>query len=185
MTGINLSQSLQDKQAQAKGTFLDRGFFINITILLVTAMAYGGVHWYLGTLVQKIAAVQQKIDAKRPDLQGKEADRVADLQRRITFATAALDRESDPGAIFSQLEQATIAEVRLTKYEEKLADNKVVVEGVTGSLKDLARAVVAYRQAATFQTFSIDSVEYNKEGTINFGLSIMKTSPSTAASPSS
>ena len=170
MAGINLSQSLQEKQEQARGNFFDKGFYFNLGVLVLTLAVYGGVHWYLGKLESESAALDTQAMEKIQALKGPEAQRVADFRERVDDVKINLAVEPNPTDVFKTLESLSIPNIRLTKYEEDWKDQLVKVAGETDNLKFIAQEMLAFKKIPRFTKVTVGNVSYEKASIIKFNL---------------
>lgn len=172
MAGINLSQSIQEKQAIARGSFFDKGFFINTAIFLLVAALYGGSQWYLGTLETELVTLRAESAQKTAGLKNKEADRATDLSTRLKAIEANLQAGSDPKDAFQELEQLTVANIKLTGYLYREFEQELIIRGVTTNLKYLAQQMLSYKKLTGASSVHAESVKYNDAGQIEFELQL-------------
>lgn len=178
MAGINLSQSIKEKQELARGNFFDRSFFMNVGVFLLVAGVYGGTEWYLGTFEAKLAAIETETAEKRASLKSREADQVADIQARLETITGRLEAEPSPEKAFSDLEQSTLPTIRLTEYSRRESEDQLVIRGKTASLRYLAQQMLAYKKIPQVTSIHVETVRYNDAGEIEFELHLLMVSPS-------
>ncbi len=181
MAGINLSQSIQEKQAIARGSFFDKGFFINTAIFLLVMGLYGGSQWYLGTLEDELVTLQSDATTKTAGLKGKEADRAADLSVRLKTMAINLEAGTEPKEVLQELEQLTIANIKLTGYLYRKSDQRIIVRGVTTNLKYLAQQMLSYKKTTGVSSVHAESVKYNDAGQIEFELQLPIDAPAAPA----
>jgi hypothetical protein len=177
MAGINLSQSIQEKQAIARGSFFDKGFFVNTAIFLLVAGLYGGSQWYLGTLEEELATLQGDAATKTVGLKNKEADRAADLSTRLKAIAVNLESGTEPKDALQELEQLTIANIKLTGYRYQEGERLLIVRGVTTNLKYLAQQMLSYKKLTGVSSVHAESVKYNDAGLIEFELQLPLDAP--------
>lgn len=177
MAGINLSQSIQEKQAIARGSFFDKGFFINVAIFLLVAGLYGGSQWYLGTLEEELTTLQGDASAKTAGLKSKDADRATDLSARLKTIAINLESETEPRDALQELEQFTIANIKLTGYLYQEGEKLLIIRGVTTNLKYLAQQMLSYKKISDATSVHAESVKYNDAGQIEFELQIPLEAP--------
>lgn len=185
MAGINLSQSIQEKQAIARGSFLDKGFFINVAIFLVVAGIYGASQWYLGTLEDKLVMLQADSVQKAAGLKNADANSATDMRIRLSAIATNLQSEPDPNGAFQELEQTTVPMIRVTDYAQDQGDSTIIIQGVTTSLKYLAQQMLSYKKITGVISVHVADVKYNDVGQIEFKLhlSVTPKSETTTASP--
>ena len=179
MAGINLSQSLQEKEAHARWSFFDKGFFISFSIFLVAAITYGGVFWYQTSLEKKVTGLQNQITEKQARLKGSEVERVVDFRERLDMIGKNLDSQPDPTDLFSVLEGSVIPSIRLTRYRENWVDRTVEIDGVTDNFKFLAQEMLALKKNEGFSKVAVSKVEFKDEGKLEFSLVIDRTKEET------
>ncbi|MFZ1626690.1 MAG: hypothetical protein WAT81_02685 [Candidatus Moraniibacteriota bacterium] len=186
MAGINLSQSIQEKQAIARGSFFDKGFFINMTLFLIVVGLYGGSHWYLGTLEEEYTSLQGELSAKTAGLKNKESDRATDLSTRLKAISNNLEFVSDPKLAFEELEQLTIPNITVTSYLYQESESDLIIKGTTMSLRYLAQQMLNYKKIVNATTVHVENVTYNEKfGFINFELHISVAEPTPLIAPAS
>lgn len=183
MSGTNLSQSIQEKQALARGTFFDKGFFINLTIFLLVVGLYGGARWYLGNLNDALLALQEEAATKTAGLESEAADRATDLSVRLKAIAINLEAEIEPEDAFQELERFTITNVRLTGYAYAVSEGTLSMKGVTANLKYLAQQMLSYRKMTGVASVHVKDIKYTDAGQVEFALelplSVPVTTPST------
>mgnify|MGYP003394285773 CR=1 FL=1 len=172
MAGINLSQSIQEKQAYARGSFFDKGFFINAGIFLLVAGIYGGSVWYLGTVESERDMLKQGLTQKATDLKGGEANQVADLHLRLEAIEKGLQSNPSSNEALQELEQRTLQTISVTNYSWSQSEDSITIEGVTSNLKYLAQQMLAYKKLPRVISVHAETVEYNRAGQVEFELSL-------------
>lgn len=168
MAGINLSQSIQAKQAQAKVRFFDRGLVFMVVIIILLLVSFGASRWYLGTLKERMAALDTEVNTRTASLKGGEVDRVADFVDRLGFIDEYLSTETDPIALLADLERFTLPSVRLTLFEHVAGEKKTRIGGEAASLKEIAQQMATFKQMDGVREIAVEKVEYNKEARLMF-----------------
>lgn len=177
MAGINLSQSLQEKQAQAHGKFFDRSFFFTIGGLVLLLAVFGGARWYVGSLEKKMAALEQTISEKTASLRGKEVNRIVDFSRRLEAIDKHLAVEPDPVAMFRQLEIYTLPTIRLTAYEYDRSESVIKLHGSSNTLKEVAQQMLAFKNIAGVQKITVENIDYDADGKVKFSFNLDQVKP--------
>ncbi len=168
MAGINLSQSIQAKQAQAKVRFFDRGLVFMVVVIVLLLVAFGASRWYLKVLQDRMAALDTEVNTRTASLKGGEVDRVADFVHRLGFVDEHLKTELDPTAFLADLERYTLPTVRLTLFEHSATENKTRIGGEAATLKEIAQQMATFKQIEGVKEITVDKVEYNKEARLMF-----------------
>lgn len=182
MGSINLSQSIQEKQALARGKFFDRGFFINLSILILIAGAYGGSIWYLGKLDKELAALRATLAEKTISLKDPEisssVDRAVDIHERLGAITINQAVNLNPNSIFSDLEKASLESIQITAYIRSDAERAIEVSGTTDNLRFLAQQMIAFKRIEEIDSIHVDEVTYDEDSRkIQFTLHLTVTEP--------
>jgi hypothetical protein len=177
MGSINLSQSIQEKQALARGKFFDRGFFINLSVLILIVGVYGGSVWYLGELKDELASLQASSAEKTATLNGPIVNRSVDIRERIDTAMRNQAVNPDPQAAFSDLERATLSAIQIREYRQIEEEQLIVVVGITDSFRYLAQQMLAFKNLESVASVHVEEVGYDKETKrIEFELSLQRRS---------
>jgi hypothetical protein len=177
MAGINLSQSIQEKQALARGSLFDRGFFANIGFFLLVLIIWGGTNWYAGKLTDELTVLQQENAQKTSGLKGDEVNRIADFRDRLDTIEENLDSQPDPRSVFQELERYVVPTVRLTRFAYQQEDRRILIDGITDNLRYLAQQMLSFKRLSGVERVHAALVEYNKDGKLEFNL-ILTLSPS-------
>lgn len=168
MAGINLSQSLLEKQAQARGQFFDRSLLFTFGGLIFILAVFGGLHWYVGRLESKAQAIDTAIAEKTASLRGSEVNRLIDFSYRLNLIGDHLVTEPDPTAALQQIEAYTLPTVRLTGYAYKQEEGEISIDGLANSLKEVAQQMLAFKNIADVTHIKVDKIEFDKNGKIAF-----------------
>ncbi len=177
--GINLSQSIQEKQARAQVRFFDRGLFMSIGVLLLLAALAGGIEWYVRSLESKMAETEMVISQKTAALKGKEVDRLVDFADRMQVIENYIQTEPNPIDILGIVEKNTLASLRLTELKFNRVDHTLRMTGVARTLKEVAQQMLVLKRLDTIEQVSTDGIAYNQEGLIVFSLILKQSSTET------
>lgn len=168
MSGINLSQSLQARQEEARGRFFDRSLIISLGGFVILLGLFGGARWYAGSLKQQMQALDQTIAQKTAALRGKEVSRIADFAYRQSLVGQHLSQEPDPVVALRQLEAATLPSIRLNLYEYKRKEATLKIGGLAGNLKEVAQQMLAFKNMKEAERVTVDKINYDTNGQIQF-----------------
>lgn len=174
MSGINLSQSIQEKQAQAQVKFFDRGLIVSIVIFVLLAIATVGIRWYVGTLETKMTELDTLITQKTATLKGQSIDRLVDFSDRMTAIGSHIQSEPNPADILGLVEENTLASVRLTNFQYNRTNHQVLVEGVARSLKEIAQQMLVFKRVDVIESVRVESIVYDETGTIKFSIVVQE-----------
>lgn len=177
MPGINLSQSLQEKRAQARGRFLDQGFFLSMGILVLLLIVFGGARWYASRLEQEVRDLESKISETTSLLRGEKVDRIVDFTERAKTAVNELATEPDPTELLRQLEVMTLPSIRLTGYRFDRTTDRLIVGGLATNLKEVAQQMLAFKSMKHTDQIFVDKIEYQKSGKVAFSFIFLQSKP--------
>lgn len=175
MAGINLSQSLQEKQAQTQIRVFDRNFFLTLGGFLLLLGVFGGTHWYVLYQAKQIQDLEQRLAEKTSTLRGEQVNRIADFDRRLDRIQEHLTTEPNPAQSFKQLEMYTLPTVQLTEYSFIRSEGTVNISGLASSLKEVAQQMLAFKGMTGVSGVTVGQIRYSTEGKIEFSF-ILKQS---------
>lgn len=174
MSGINLSQSIQEKQAQAQVKFFDRGLIAGIVILVLLAIITVAIRWYVGTLETKMTELDTLVTQKTATLKGQSIDRLVDFSDRMSTIGDHIQSEPNPADILGLIEENTLASVRLTNFRYNRTNHQVLVEGVARSLKEIAQQMLVLKRVDVIESVRAESIVYDEAGGIKFSLMVQE-----------
>lgn len=174
MAGINLSQSLQEKQTLARGKFFDRGLLFTIVGFVLLLMVFGGLRWYVGTLDKKMIELDRAVAEKTASLRGKEVNRIVDFSRRLEAIDKHLALEPDPTSMFRQLEMHTLLTVQLTGYEYDRRTGEIKLHGSSNTLKEVAQQMLAFKNIDGVSKITVENIDYGKDGKVKFSFKLIQ-----------
>lgn len=170
MAGINLSSSTPEHKGLKKGIF-DSSFTVVTVLFFLTVIGFGGSRWYLKTLDARIAVLAATLEENSLRLQGKNVDRVAHFDNRLTLAAEQLNgRPIDSQKLLQQLESLTVPNIRMTKYEYNEAEKFVEVAGEAESFKYVAQQIISFKSESLFSGIKVESLVRTTEGRVAFSL---------------
>ena len=168
MAGMNLSSSKIEKK-EGRGGIFDGSFAIILVLFLLVAASWGGMRWYIMTLSDKLAELDSVIEENSLRLQGKDVDRVASFDSRLSLIGKQLQGETvDSQKFLTQMESLTVPNVRLTEYKYDAVEKTVTVSGETDNFKYIAQQILNLKSEALFVDVKVDSLKRTKEGRIAF-----------------
>lgn len=171
MAGVNLSQSMASREsAPTKRPFAASGFPLSIILLILTAAGWGGLRWYLHTLDQKIAGLDATLSASSGQLQGKEIDRVADFDARLSLLGVDASERLDSREILTKLEALIVPQVVLKEFKYDQKEKMSVMTGETDNFRYLAGQLVSLKSDPLFSRVVVSTVSRTQEGKIQFTL---------------
>lgn len=181
MAGINLSQSIQERQAQAQVKFFDRGLMAALAILLLLAIAAGVLYWYNNSLTSQMTELDVTVAQKTATLKGKEVDHLVDFVDRLKHIEQHLQEEPDPTDLFRLIEENTLPTIRLTAFQfDREPVNKIRLTGEARTLKEIAQQMLVVKQLEGIKEVQADQITYDESGMIKFSLVLIRQTLSKA-----
>ena len=162
MAGINLSQSIVEKQVQDPKK-KSGGMVAMTSLFLLTLLAWGGVEGANFIYDGKIKQANDLIEAKKADLMSPAVSEIADVEARLSLAENGIDTRIHPQAILIALENTLLPSVRLTAFDYDDTTGKVKLEGVAPGYKEVAQQVMALKTSARFSDTEITLLSRDKE----------------------
>lgn len=168
MAGMNLSSSGFGQQEKQSGIF-SGSFSIIFIIFLLVSVSWGGMRWYIMTLDDKLASLDSAIEENASRLHGKDVDRVAHFDSRLSLIGNFLQGEAaDSQKLLTQLESLTVPNVRLTEYRYDVTEKTVTVSGETDNFKYVAQQIISLKSETPFSEIRVDSLKLTKDGRVAF-----------------
>lgn len=125
--------------AQPVSIFLIISLFVLFTVLLAT----GGLYFYKGIVVKKIAGMETTLNLARNRFEPAKITELQTFDKRLRASTEILSKHMTVAPIFKSLEQLTMKSIRFTKFSYSLgADEKA---GVSIKMSGIA---IGYRSIA-------------------------------------
>lgn len=182
MAGINLSQSLQEKETRARGKFFDRGFWFTIIGLVLLLAVFGTLRWYAGSFDAKMLELDRAVTEKTASLRGKEVNRIVDFSRRLETIDKHLSLEPDPVAMFRQLEMHTLLTIQLTGYEYDRGAGEIKLHGSSNTLKEVAQQMLAFKNIDGVSKITVENIDYDEDGKVKFSFTLIQIKPAAESS---
>lgn len=170
MAGINLSQSIQERQAAAQVRFFDRGLIGGLIMLGVLMLVAGGVYWYANRLTQEMTVLDAMVAEKSAALTGSRIDRVVDFDDRVQHIQKHAKTESDPTSFFRLVEENTLPTIRLTLLRFDRGQSKLFLAGEARTLKEVAQQMLVVKQLQDVSEVQVERITYSESGFIDFSL---------------
>lgn len=170
MAGINLS-SLTSEKSTPRGGVFDTSFAVITGFFLLALLVFGGGRYYISMLDAESLTLDAKIAESTVQLKGKNVDRVAHFDDRLTLVKEQLKgRSVESQKLLAQLEALFVPNIRLTKYEYSEAEKYVLVEGESENFKYIAQQIISFKSEPLFSGIVVEALTRTKEGGIKFSL---------------
>ncbi|MCA9364841.1 MAG: hypothetical protein KC736_03035 [Candidatus Moranbacteria bacterium] len=168
--GINLSrqQNFGGQQASgSRGSLMKTGP-ISVVILIIVAIAWGGVFFYESTLKKELATTNKNIETETQNLDQETLNRVADFQERIRASKDHLSNLEQPQETMIKIQGKILPQTVLSRYAyiEQEGKNMIELEGVVENFDVLAKQIAALKEINEVSVVKTDKVERDEEGNI-------------------
>ena len=170
MPGMNLSQSTVDEEEVEKQSLFDSGFIVSLSLILLSASMFGGLHFYIGFLDKKILVLESELSGSAMSLKGDHIDRVADFDARLNhFSTNKVDF-FETRDIFQKLESSMLPGVVLEEFQYNAKEKVVTIDGTSGDYRRLAEQMMTFKKEAIFSKLKVENIARNDEDQVTFVL---------------
>ncbi len=170
MPGMNLSQSTMEEEEVGKQSLFDSGFIVSLSLILLSALSFGGLHLYIGSLDKKIAALEGQLSGSTASLKGEHIDRVADFDARLNHFSTNQTEFFETRDILQKLESRTLPGVVLQKFQYSAKEKTVTVDGISGDYRRLAEQIMTFKKEAIFSKLKVENISQNNENQVTFVL---------------
>ena len=165
---MNLSQSVPEEEPVEDRSFFDGGFILSLSLILLSAIAFGGVRLYIGSLDKKIATVEATLNANAQRLSGENIDRIADFDNRLNYFSANKGDFSDTQEILVMLEKRVLSDIVLKKFVYNPHDKVILIEGESDDFKKLAEQIMAFKEEKIFSNMEVQTLDRTEANLIAF-----------------
>lgn len=151
MTNINLSQSVAPKKISGGGNrIMDKGTIISLVVLILTGLAWGGVHLYALDVKQKIVTTTDEITSEEQKIDGKDVRRIADFQNRLAAVEESLNAQNKPNDALSKISSALLEKSYITSFNYDTANQTVALSVVSDGIADVAKQTLNFKESPYF-----------------------------------
>lgn len=169
MPGMNLSQSTMEEEV-GKQSLFDSGFIVSLSLILLSALTFGGLHLYISSLDKKISALESELSGSAVGLKGEHIDRVADFDARLNHFSTNKTEFFETRDIFQKLESSVLPGVVLEKFQYDAKEKTVTVDGISGDYRRLAEQIMTLKKEAIFSKLKVENISRNNEDQVTFVL---------------
>jgi len=169
MPGMNLSQSTMEEEV-GKQSLFDSGFIVSLSLILLSALTFGGLHLYISSLDKKISALESELSGSAVSLKGEHIDRVADFDARLNHFSTNKTEFFETRDIFQKLESSVLPGVVLEKFQYDAKEKTVTVDGISGDYRRLAEQIMTLKKEAIFSKLKVENISRNNEDQVTFVL---------------
>lgn len=182
-TGINLTNSFQERKAdQKKERLLTGGMAIAIIILLMTFAALFATKWYGHGLNVRLTALKNQIAAESQHFDNEQANRLVDFYERLRIMGGAQrSANQEPARILQEFERTMVPGVVLTAYRQTndhvSGATTVVAEADADNLDAMAKQILRVKQSSLFSGVTVGESVRTTEGKIKFTMTVSVRAP--------
>lgn len=170
MPGMNLSQSIANEEVADKQSLFDGGFIVSLSLILLSALMFVGLHIYTGILDKKISALDSQLSGSTASLKGDHIDRLADFDTRLGYFSTNQSGFFETREIFQKLENAILPGVVLGEFQYDAKEKVVTIDGISGDYRRLAEQIMAFKKETVFSKLKVENISKNNEDQVTFVL---------------
>lgn len=174
MSGMNLSQSAQQRKENEGRKGVGQGLLFLVAVIVIVAGIWGGLLFYENSLAADVVDMGARIQQEQTGMSLDKIDSVTDFQFRIQDIAA--DKGKNPVELtdlFGAVEGAVLPGVTLSKYSYDAEAKTVELGGEADSLRTVVQQVaVLKKKMPGLGTFSVPKIERNGSGRISFSFSL-------------
>jgi len=169
MTTINLSQSVQQGPLK-KTSFIDKGIFTSLVILVITLIIFGGLKLWTSRLQSQQAAIKSQTAEEVRGLEGSEVDQVVDFYERLGKIDQNIAPDNNPAGLLKQVETIVIPGSIITSLE--FSEGSLSLKISTDNFVTAAKQLLAFKKSSGFSNVKIVEITRNNEGRIDLSLAM-------------
>lgn len=170
MPGMNLSQSTIDEEEVGKQSLFDSGFIISLSLILLSVLTFGGLHFYTGVLDKKISALDAELSGSAASLKGEHVDRVADFDARLNHFSTSHAEFFETREVFQKLESSMLVGVVLEEFQYDAKAKILTINGISGDYRRLAEQIMTFKKEVIFSKLKVEAIGRNDEDQVTFVL---------------
>lgn len=161
MAGINLSQSVVEKQVQ-EPVNKNRGVVMMLGLFALTMLVWGGVAAGEAYYTKQAEARNALMESKKLELSGPAVSAVADAAARLSLIDTGMTSRIHPQAILTALESAMLPSIRLKAFAYDDATGMVQITGIAPGYKEVAQQIMALKTSARFSSTEVMSLGHEE-----------------------
>ena len=169
MTNINLFESAQGKNSLRRdGTGIGKELTLPIVVLAIVLVIFGLSKLYLMYLNNGISKVEEEKQTEAAAISGKNVDRVADFDGRMTTALTESSSGGNYGEYLTELENLMVAGARVDSLTYSKEGVELVM--VADNFKTVARQAMSFKNSKYFKDLKMGKTSRDESGNIEFDL---------------
>ncbi len=170
MSGVNLSQTIEEEESSTKLGFFDASVVVSLLVLLISGLVWGGIRFYNSSLDKKMVQLDEALNANTERIRGDHIDRIADFDARIAYFSNSQEELSEPRDILKALEGVMVSGIILTKFEYDHEQHASIMTGTADDFKRLAEQILRLKSEKLFSQVRVERIERNDKNRIVFSL---------------
>ncbi len=146
---------------------------VSIALFLGSFLAAGGVFGYLSYLKQSIASKSESLERSQKAFEPAVIEELVRLDSRMKLGQEVLSSHVAPSAIFSFLEQTTLASVRFRDFEYALdgsGNAQISLSGQARTFSDVALQSDEFGKQQVLKDLFFDGINTDQVGNVVFSV---------------
>lgn len=171
MSPINLSQSYRSTAGAAKkSSIADKGVLIAVVIFIITLLIFGGLFLYTKVLAGRAESVSKEIEAETLNLAAKDADRVADFQKRLENIDENISSEKNPNDILKRLAQSMVSGAVIISLQTARSGSSITFQA--DNFQTAAKQILSFKKGGNFNNVAVTGINREQDGKIAISVEI-------------
>ena len=162
MPGVNLTQSIDEKRAQTKGSG-DNARLTLVGVFLLVLGTWGAVRGGITYFDKKINDQNALIEEKKLSLTGPMVNDVADIEARLHLIETTGKRVVYPRSVLAGLESVLLPSNRLTSFKYDDKEKRVSITGIAPGYKEVSQQIMAIKASPKFSQVRVLLMTQEKE----------------------
>ncbi len=142
---------------------------IMVIVFFLVLAGWGFMKWYIQTLDTSINQTADRFNEVSKSFHGASVDRVNAFEKRLDIAKTEKDKKDNmPNDFLAKLEELTLPEVRIKKYEVNMEKKTIQVTGITNSFRYTAEQIAQFKTDPFFHSVTVSNFSKDEAGIITF-----------------
>jgi len=157
MTSINLYQDPTKQEGGKKESIFSGGFFISLSVLVVTLLVYGGVKMYSASIVGKNVALAAQIQDEKTAISGHdELATITDFQKRVDVITADIGSKEYIKDVLQNISANLVSGITVTDFSYDGGTITLVMNA--DGFQNVAQQILSFKQSPHFTGVSVVNI---------------------------
>lgn len=135
---------------------VDKGIYVSLGVLIVVFLIYGGLKAGTWLVDSKQKTVAGQIAVESRNLEGREADKVADFQARLAKIGDNVSSKKDPNEVLGKIGQSVVPGSVASSLES--ASGSLTVKFSEDNFQVAAKQVLSFKKSDYFSNVRVTDI---------------------------